>query len=200
MFVAGHFNAFYSFAGSLTSFVNIGSTRSGYEVQTTLHTQPITDDAFGESQLDGIQQGMDKIIRLEYIEYDRIVNCLYVQTSSGASAGEPLAGKQSIVNQNVGLTLQSLSGTLVLVPVVGTPAATQIGVGMCRVFPIAIIDSDFSVLLGSKLRQGPCTFRTLPSAANGAANEIIAATSGYANTSAVNPVGVTSTSPFWTAF
>lgn len=145
--IAGHYTCTWNGAG-------IGSTREGFHITTRHFHQPVIDDAFGEMQADGIQQGADVIIELDYIDYDSIATALFAQE-----------GAEGAGNAKVGYTLTSLSHALVLTPVAGTPAATLSTPGYN--FPLAIIAEDMEVLAASKLRQGRCRFRAFPNASSG---------------------------------
>jgi hypothetical protein len=182
MYIAGHFNAFWSsISGSGSpSFSNVGSTESGWELIESQHDEPVVDDAFGMAQPDGIQQGKDHTLRLTYIEYDLFY-------SSGIFTAQAAFG---VVNTNVGLTMTSLAGQLALMPVVGTPAATQLGTGNCYLFYKAICISDIPTMLSSKYRRGPLTFRCYPDPTTGGTRgkvcAIVTAPSGVNGT---NPTG-----------
>jgi hypothetical protein len=158
-FIAGHFIGHFSL-GDLSAganYYNIGGTREGFTEEVAVHHQPVISDRGGESQVDGIQQGSDMTLRLDYIEYDKIKPFLFIQEPEGR------------VYNNVGLTLTSLAGVLVLTPIAGTSAAADIGAGNSRMYYRAIIESNIPVLLASKLRQGPCTFRCFPEPLQGLA-------------------------------
>jgi hypothetical protein len=179
-YVSGHFNSFYStVSGSAgASYVAMGSTESGFELIESYHEEAVVDDAFGMAQPDAIQQGKDCIVRLTYVEYDKIFNCgaLYQQIAQGQ------------INPNVGIPLSTLAGELALMPVTGTPAATQLGAGNAYVFYKAIIVSDISTLLSSKYRRGPITFRCFPDPTTGSSQ-------GYAYKIVTAPSGVNGTNP-----
>jgi hypothetical protein len=174
-YIAGHFNAFYSPGtnSGTPTYQNIGSTREGIRHIVSFHEQAVADDAFGEAQPEAIQQGVDNTLRLDYVQYGMIKAALYTQTPEGGC------------NANVGQPLTSLSGPLVLVPVAGTPAAADLGTGNCYIFYFASIVTDVEVLLASKLRQGPATFRAWPSPLTGT---VYAITTTPAGCNATNPI------------
>jgi hypothetical protein len=149
MFIAGPYTATYAPAGSTSGGsvgTDIGRTREGFTESIEYHHQPIQTDAGGESQVDGVQLGVDHLVRLDYVDYDLVKAAIH--------AVEP-EGK---VYDNVGKLLTSLAGPLVLTPVAGTTAAAS---GGTHTFHKAIIENA-EILFSSRLRQGPLTFRCFP--------------------------------------
>ena len=151
-YIAGHFSGFFSLTDfeSAPSYLYIGSTESGFEQSETNHYEPVHDDAFGDSEPDGVNMGVDTIVRCTWIEYNKIRIVLNQFSTLGVS------------NSNVGDLLSTQAGTLVLTPAPGTPAATEIGTGMSRVYYRAILIGDVTFALSSKLRKGPLTWKCLP--------------------------------------
>lgn len=148
--VAGHFVAQYG-------GVDIGSTREGYELQESPHHQPVIDDAGGESEVSGVQQGIDYLLTGVYIEYEKMKTALYRQVPRGK------------LYDNVGLFLPDLADVLALTPIIGTSAyndAVANG-GINIIFPVAIVVNNINTLLKSKLREAPITFRIYPGEVDG---------------------------------
>jgi hypothetical protein len=158
-YIAGHYTGTYKAPAG--SALTIGTTREGFRLRETHHSQQILTDDGGEAPVDGVQQGTEVLLSLDYVEYDSIRAVLYAANVRG----QPKA--------NVGKLLSALAGQLVLTPAAGTPAETLDVSGNSWVFYKAIIDSDIETLLASKLRQGPCTFRCYPDPATGKAYEIV---------------------------
>lgn len=142
MLIAGHYSATYG--GS-----DIGSSREGFNHDDQLLDQPVVDDEFGSAPCDGIQDGCITMANLDYIHYDKILSALYTQLGT---AGDVAA--------NVGKPLTSLAKELVLTAKAGTNAAAISG--RTRTYTKAIVGTNLRVLMGSKLRQGPCTFKCFP--------------------------------------
>ena len=170
-YVAGHHTAFFSLTSGSSSptYFYIGSTRDGYRHRERIHSQPVIDDSGGEAEVDAIQQGVDVSVEFDWIEYDLFKPVLY-------SASTGTQTQLGLIKANVGKRLTDLAGILVLTPKPGTPAATEIGAGMSRIYYKAIIAENVDVLLASKLRQGPAMFKCYPDVTN--SNEVwaIAAT------------------------
>ena len=136
--IAGHYTATWN--GS-----SIGSTATGFALHETHHKEDVHSDDYGDAPIDGIQQGTECEITLDFIDYDLILAAEYAQNTQGSA------------NPNVGHTLTSLAQALVLTPVAGTPAASLVWT-----FTKAIVISDIETLLSAKLRQGPCRFKCYP--------------------------------------
>lgn len=147
MRVAGHYTATYNGA-------SIGSTREGFTLGNRMHHQPVIDDSFGEMEADGVQQGCDTTLELDYIDYDLMQAALFAQT-----------GGEGLGNAKVGNLLSGLGKAIVLTPVAGTPAASQ--TTPVYTFPLATIVDDVPTLLASKLRQGRVRFHVWPSLSTG---------------------------------
>ncbi len=148
--VAGFFNVFWSPHGSAASYVSLGQTREGANIETTIHEQDVHSDAFGDAIADTIQQGVDYRVTLIGIEYTKLKQALFA-----------LPAAQGNVNITVGLRGTDLYGSLAMTPITGTPAATEAGAGNSYVFPIATPANDFSILLSSKLREVHVSFKVL---------------------------------------
>lgn len=146
-FITGHYTAAY-FGNS------IGTTREGFRIRENHHHQPVLTDEGGEAPVDGVQQGTETTITLDWVDYNLIKSALYVSNPQG----QPMA--------NVGKTLTGIAHQLVLTAAAGTPAAAQDGVGNSWVFYKAIITDETELLLATKLRQGPATFRVFPDPEN----------------------------------
>lgn len=146
-YISGHYACTYN-------GTSIGGTREGFRMIQTNHHQPVISDAAGEMQVDGVQQGADIIVELDYIEYDLILPALIAQV-----------GAQGTCQANVGKLLSGLAKPLVLTAAAGTPAATLDGIKVYT-FYLAIVVDDVEVLLASKLRQGRVRFRCFPDPAH----------------------------------
>lgn len=158
MYVAGHFRGWWSTAGGNSGggYTDIGSTREGFRLITTFHAQPVISDKSGEGWIDGVSQGADNILRCDYIDYDLIA----------AAAGQT-TGTIGKTYDNVGKLLTAIAGTLALKAAAGTTAETEQGAGNAYIFYRAVVMDDLEILLASKLRQGPLTFRLLPDPTTG---------------------------------
>ncbi len=142
-FVAGHFTATYN-------GTSIGSTTDGFHLTQTPIYQPIHDDEAGDGEVDGVQQGANYRVPLNYIEYSKVYHALYAQVPEGK------------LYDNVGRLLTQLFGPLVLTPIPGTSAEVELGAGNSIICPKAGVINDIPILLASKLRQGPIEFRLFP--------------------------------------
>lgn len=143
-FVAGAYTATWNAA-------SIGATENGFTVENENHIQPITIDEFGDSIVDGVNQGTSVTVRLDFVEYTLIK----VAMTASHVIGAP--------KTNVGKTMVSLAQPLVLTPVAGTPAATD---GGTWTFHKCVVEGNVDVLLSSKHRKGPITFRCYPDSGN----------------------------------
>lgn len=158
-YVAGHFVAFYSPAGSGSAYQDCGSTREGWRLRITLHEQDVHDDAFGQGIADTIQEGADATV-----EGLSVAAGILQATNAILWAQQSAEGKS---NNNVGLRGSDLYGSLKLTPIAGTPAAATIGAGNSYFFDLAAVANNIEMLLGSGLREIPITFKVLPNQANG---------------------------------
>lgn len=156
-YVAGHMVAWYS-TNSVSqsggaSYLAIGSTREGWNIRPSFHTQPVHDDAYGEGKADSINQGADMSLDGVLIQaaLPQVEAALWNMTGGAGQS-----------NNQVGLKGSDTYGSLVLVPVAGTPAAAKIGAGNAYIFYMAQVINDPSILLSSKLREIPVTFDLLP--------------------------------------
>jgi hypothetical protein len=154
-FIAGAYTATYV-AGS-GSAESIGRTRVGFDIEDNVLLQAVHTDDFGDVEVDGVCQGVMTTVRLDYVEYDKILAALNV----------PFGTTQGVSNAKVGTLNSLLAGALVLTPVAGTPAASI--TPNVYTFPLAIVSERVVRKLSSKLREGPLTFRAYPNLCTGVA-------------------------------
>ena len=176
--VTGHYLAYYATrnataitAPTVTLANDIGQSRDGIVWKRVPHLQPVIVDEAGEVPVNGIQQGVEHFVTLDYVEYGKVKAAL--EAAVGQSTG---AGVNACLTDEVGLELlgKSTIMALVLIPKTGTAAATDLGAGKGLLFPYAAVDTDVDVLLASKLRQGPCSFHCYPDPVSGQCWAIVA--------------------------
>lgn len=167
--IAGFFTVFWSPPGSSPAYVNLGQTREGATIETTVHEQDVHSDAFGDAIAETIQQGVDYRVTLTGIEYTKVKQAMFA-----------LPVTQGNVNTKVGLRGTDLYGPLALTPIVGTPASTEIGAGNSYVFPLTAPGNNINILLSSKLREINLSFKALT-------------VTGSAYSITTTPAGVTAT-------
>lgn len=153
-FIAGAFTATYAPAAG--SAVSIGATREGFRVRENIHVQHIVSDVAGDAPVDGIMQGVEVTVSLDYIDYALIKAAIY----AASTQGQPLSKVGYLEAATASQT--GLGGALVLTPVSNTPADLADTPNGTWTFHAAIVESDVETLLSSKLRQGPITFRCYP--------------------------------------
>lgn len=146
-FITGHFTAKYN--GS-----DLGESEQGWEIVEGHLVEDIITDSGGDAPVDGVQRGTRVEIRATYVEYDSIKAALYRANPRGATF------------TNVGKLYTNLAARLILTPVAGTTAETELGVGKSIVFTKAIVVSDINTLLATRHRKGPITFRCYPDSSN----------------------------------
>src|ERR1035437_8092668 len=139
-FITGHFTAMY--AGT-----DIGESEQGWEIAESHLSEDILTDSGGDSPVDGVMRGTRHEVRGTGVEYDLVKAALYKANPRGATY------------DNVGKLMTSLAARLVMTPIAGTAAATELGAGKSIVFRKAIVLSDIVTLLANKNRKGPITFR-----------------------------------------
>ena len=147
MFMTGHFYA------ALDGYP-LGETEQGWELNEVHLVEDIVTDSGGDAPVDGVMRGTRVEARCTYVEYDKIVDALYYANPSGQGY------------QNVGALMSDLAGELVLTPVAGTPAATDLGAGKSLKFYRAIVLNDINTLLSTRHRKGPMSFRCYPDYTN----------------------------------
>lgn len=140
-------------SGSYTATYNgnsIGSTEDGFRIQVQQHHEDIRTDDYGDVPVDGVQRGVSYQISLVGMEYNLVKAAM-------AKQGNALGASKD----NVGKLLSSLAASLVLTATSGTPAASAGNIQTLTATK-AILITDFEVLLASRVRKGPLTFRLLP--------------------------------------
>lgn len=147
-FVSGSYTATYG--GS-----SIGTTEDGYRVQVQQHHEDIRTDDYGDVPVDGVQRGVSYQVTLVGMEYNLVKAAMAKQASA---LGES--------KTNVGKLLSGLAASLVLTATSGTPADTAGNIRSLTATK-AILITDFELLLASRVRKGPLTFRLLPDPAVG---------------------------------
>jgi hypothetical protein len=158
-FIAGSYTA--TWAGT-----NIGQTRAGFRLRESLKEQLIESDDYGLVNPDGIQRGVETIITLDAIEYDLITAAFYTMAKEGAGTG--IGDMRGGVGRTaLGYDENSTKAKpLVLTPVAGTRAAATVAKGGAGqgvwTFYRTLLVGDTELLLSSRLRQGPVTFRAFP--------------------------------------
>jgi hypothetical protein len=163
---SGYFTAYYAPHGSAPAYVSVGQCQDGWEIETTLHEQDVHSDAFGEAVAERINQGADYRVTGISIEYLKLKACLALFNQPGA---------QGNVNINVGLRGTDLYGALALTPLIGTPAATELGAGNSYSFPFAAVGNTFNIPLMSKCRIVHLSFNVLTT--SGSAYSIVSTAS-----------------------
>lgn len=141
-FTAGHYTATWNSA-------SIGETENGFRLQAINHHEPIVTDDFGDVPVDGVVRGTEYRLMLDWVDYEAIDAVLFAQADTAGAC-----------KSNVGKLLSGLAKELILTAVSGTPAAD--GSIYTLTATLAIVVTDFEVLLASRLRKGPCTFQLLP--------------------------------------
>ena len=150
-FITGHLSASFN-DGATTG--SIGTTEQGWELRENHLVEDIITDEGGDAPVDGVQRGTRVELHATYVEYDLMKRALYQANPRGTTF------------TNVGKLYTALAGRLILTPTVGTPAATDLGAGNSLVFYKAVVQTDISTLLATKLRKGPLTFRCYPDSGN----------------------------------
>lgn len=135
------------------SFVNIGTTREGFNLVETFHKQDVHDDLYGEESPEGILQGVSYSLSGVNIELDKLL-------ASGVVNVQAIYG--GFANQFVGYRARDIAPSLCLTPMPGTPAAKRIGAGNSWIFYAVILMNDLNVLLSSKLSEVPLDFKIYP--------------------------------------
>lgn len=159
-YLAGHFRVYFKpFASASGSTIHyLGETKKGIRWVTRKHMRPIQSDRGGQSRVNGIDQGLDVDLTIEWIEYDLAVKALATWGESASSTTF-----QAITPyRNVGKLVTTLGGDLFAVPVQGTGNATNVGAAKCYRFMMAFPVNDFADLLSSDLREGPLHFACFP--------------------------------------
>lgn len=152
--IAGAFTATYN--PNSAGAADIGATREGFRIREIIHVQQVIDDTAGEAPVDGIMQGVEVLVTVDYIDYAKIKAAIY----AASTQGQP--------KSKVGYMTAGLGGPLILTPVANTPADLADSPNGIWTFHFAVIESDVETLLSSKLRQGPVTFRCYPDTTGGA--------------------------------
>lgn len=134
---------------------SIGMTEDGYRLQATFHHEDVISDDYGDGPIDGVQRGVTYRLQLISIEYSLI-----------KAAYERVVGALGESHTNVGKLHTALAQSLVLTAAAGTPAA---GSGFLATLTAtkALLVTDIEILLASKTRKGPCTFKLYPDPAVG---------------------------------
>ena len=137
---------------------NIGATREGFEIIHIPHRQPVIVDTMGMVPVDSVLLGMEVLVRLDWIDYLKIGD-----PKNGVVGAKALFAAQypNLMGSldTVGHFDSEFNRPLVLTAVAGTTAALE---AQTWTFYKTIVESDIGVLLSSKCRQGPCTFRVYP--------------------------------------
>ena len=147
MFVTGHAVVSYN---NGAAFASLGESESGWEILENHLVEDINTDSGGDAPVDGVMRGTRIEARATYVEYDLIKAAIYAANPRGQHF------------TNVGKLYSSLAGRLVITPVPGTTAETDIGVGNSIVVYKAVVMSDVTTLIATKLRKGPITVRCYP--------------------------------------
>ena len=140
MFVTGHATLVYN-NGAVVA--DVGETESGWELLENHLVEDINTDSGGDAPVDGVQRGTRIELRGTYVEYDKIKAALYAANPRG----------QSFLN--VGRLYSSLAGRIILTPTPGTTAETDLGVGNSILIAKAVIMTDITTLIATKLRKDP---------------------------------------------
>ena len=162
-YISGFHYMFYSITNgsAAANWKNIGNTEEGSNLHRAIHEEDIHDDAYGSSRADTVQQGAD------YELSGALIN-LNAAQDAGVFDAQQVAGQ---TNNKVGLLGSSYYGSICLAPLPGTPAAAFLAANFanaeCIIAGLAAIANDYSMLLSSKQRKVPVTFKFLPDQANG---------------------------------
>ena len=135
--------------------VSIGQSKDGFTINKTYHQQDVKTDEFGEGIVDQLQYGEDMTVTLTWVEYAKILPAIVEQEQSG---------NEGCIEGEVGKSLFSKAKALVLTPIGtgGGAAAARNNNNDIYTFDKAIVVDDVDILLSSKLREGPITFRIYP--------------------------------------
>lgn len=147
-------------AGSAGGATYLGETQEGLRWGTQIHRQHIRSDRGGMARVNGIEQGVDLTLSCIGIEADLFKIAAKSLTASGAAYTSMKA------YHSVGHLTSTKAGPLYAVPVAGTPAETEAGVGNCYIFYLAVLGNNLDDLLSSKLRVLNATFELYPDSAN----------------------------------
>lgn len=161
-YTSGHFSATFNGA-------SVGSTRNGFNLRPTYHSQQIIDDALGEASANAVMTGVDLILELDFVNYTDIYTAIHTMEGN---EGDGASNVGLLVAKNPGGA--GLAKQLVLTAVSGTPSANDSGHGATYTFYQAVVQDDLNILLASRLREGTCHFKIYPSTDN--ANKLYAVT------------------------
>lgn len=145
-FIAGPYTATYK-------GLSLGQTADGFRVSHSFFKRLITGDAYGQTPQDDVFQGAEMFCSFRCIQYDAaaVRSAMWPYGSSHLTIGA--VGRLS--------AQQSLSGSLVLTAIAGTPAATE---PATLTFTKAILAEGFPVelLYAPDLREVPIRMRLYP--------------------------------------
>lgn len=163
---AGAFQATWDPAGNGTEF-NLGYTERGIDFHAEQSTHPVMIDMYGNSRVDELFLGINASVVIESLSWK--VDSLHMLRQAMRAAGDVAFGTdvtESVVDfsslqSNMGLSLRSAAGPLVLTAVTGgMVGATK---AMKLTFPYAIPTENIDLLLtGRAPVRVPFRFRILP--------------------------------------
>lgn len=160
VFVAGHYTA--AFTGNGQTSLNIGTTEVGFEMRPTFYREDIKADDFGDTLIDGIYRGANVSLTFELIEWRANATALMWPVNAADGDMGTVSGNALSL---VGMTMQSLAGSLVLTPVTGISASLK-----TYTFLKVIPDGQHGGFsFNSRLRRMRCSLLCLPDIMNATA-------------------------------
>lgn len=145
-FIAGHYLAYYGNLGSEgLDGLSIGTTINGFKMVESTHEEEIRVDEGGDTVVDTLWRGKDVFVELDYAEYVKIRDALYVQQ-----------GQDEDVYSRVAHRGSTTALPLLLIPVVASENTES------YIFFAAQVHGNIETLLATSLRMGPVSFRCLP--------------------------------------
>ncbi|MBU8911306.1 MAG: hypothetical protein KOO65_08555 [Desulfobacterales bacterium] len=146
-FVSGPYNILY--AGT-----SVGTTAEGITLREEKLQRDIMTDEHGEGVTDMLVAGSNCFVEFDFVEYTKMLPALYAANGGSASQGD--------IFGNVGKLMSALGGILNI-----SPVDTRNNNNQTFIASTALVVNDIEILLSSRLRQGPITFRLLPDPTTG---------------------------------
>lgn len=158
-FYAGHYTATYG-----TTPTSIGSTESGFSIDSIQHFQPVIGDEGGDVPLDLITRGCQYVLRGLSIDYDLIRAVLYAL--QGATSAAFLTAEGNSFTNLGSPAANPVSGTALASSLILTAVNANIKPAILTA-PLAIVAGDLTTNYSSSLRVVPVTFYLLPNRTTG---------------------------------